>query len=46
VRVVGFFSSNVVASVFDRPLMPFGQRAVIPTPIQEEEEIPFGDASA
>ncbi len=46
VRVVGFFSSNVVASVFDRPLMPFGQRAVIPTPIQEEEEIPSGDASA
>lgn len=46
VRVVGFFSSNVVASTFDRPLMPFGQRAVIPTPIQEEEEIASGDASA
>ena len=46
VRVVGFFSSNVVASVFDRPLMPFGQRAVIPTPIQEEEEVASGDAGA
>jgi quercetin dioxygenase-like cupin family protein len=45
VRVVGFFSSNVVASVFDRPLMPFGQRAVIPTPILEEE-VPAGGAQA
>ncbi len=46
VRVVGFFSSNVVASVFDRPLMPFGQRAVIPTPIEEEEEVASGGAHA
>src|ERR671912_2199250 len=27
VRVVGFFSSNVVASTFDRPMKPLGQRA-------------------
>jgi quercetin dioxygenase-like cupin family protein len=36
VRVVGFFSSNVVASVFDRPMMPFGQRAVGTPPLLEE----------
>jgi len=44
VRVVGFFSSNVVASTFDRPLMPFGQRVVGTPPVLEEEEVPSGDA--
>jgi quercetin dioxygenase-like cupin family protein len=28
VRVVGFFSSNVLVSTFDRPMMPFGQRVL------------------
>jgi quercetin dioxygenase-like cupin family protein len=35
VRVVGFFSSNVVASTFDRPLMPFGQRTAGTPPVLE-----------
>jgi quercetin dioxygenase-like cupin family protein len=43
VRVVGFFSNNVVASVFDRPMMPFGQREVGTPPLLEEEEVPAGD---
>ena len=38
VRVVGFFSSNVVASVFDRPMMPFGQREVGTPPLLQETE--------
>jgi quercetin dioxygenase-like cupin family protein len=46
VRVVGFFSSNVVASTFDRPLMPFGQRAVSTPPIVAEDEVPAGGAQA
>ncbi len=46
VRVVGFFSSNVVVSTFDQPVMPFGQR-VIGTPlVVEEDEVPTGDAGA
>ena len=44
-RVVGFFSSNVVASKFDRPLMPFGQRAASTPPVLEEE-VASGDARA
>ena len=44
VRVVGFFSSNVVASVFDRPMMPFGQRTVGTPPILEEEDVAAGNA--
>jgi quercetin dioxygenase-like cupin family protein len=28
VRVVGFFSSNVVVSTFDQPMMPLNQRVV------------------
>ena len=43
-RFVGFFSSNVVVSTFDQPMMPFGQRVVGTPPILEEEEIPTGDA--
>ncbi len=44
-RVVGFFSSNVVVSTFDQPMMPFGQRVVGTPPILEEEESPTGNAS-
>ena len=36
-RVVGFFSSNVVASVFDRPMMPGGRRAAGTPPVLVEE---------
>ena len=43
-RFVGFFSSNVVVSTFDQPMLPFGQRVVGTPPILEEEEIPTGDA--
>jgi quercetin dioxygenase-like cupin family protein len=44
-RVVGFFSSNVVVSTFDQPMMPFNQRAVGTPPVLEEEQVPTGDAS-
>ena len=33
VRVVGFFSSNVVVSTFDQPMMPFNQRVVGTLPV-------------
>ncbi len=46
VQVVGFFSSNVVVSTFDQPMMPFNQRVVGTPPILEEEEVPTGDAGA
>lgn len=46
IRVVGFFSSNVVVSTFDRPMMPFGQRVVGTPPVLEEEQVPTGDAGA
>ena len=45
VRVVGFFSSNVVVATFDQPMMPFGQRVVGTPPVLEEEQVPTGDAS-
>ena len=45
VRVAGFFSSNVVVSTFDQPMMPFGQRVVGTPPVLEEEQVPTGDAS-
>src|ERR671914_635459 len=38
VRVVGFFSSGIVVSVFDDPLMPAGKR-VVGTPLPDESEI-------
>src|SRR3712207_173720 len=38
VRVVGFFSSGIVVSVFDDPLMPAGKR-VVGTPLPEETEV-------
>ena len=46
VRVVGFFSSNVVVSTFDQPMMPFGQRVVGTPPVLEEEEVPVGNTGA
>jgi len=45
-RVAGFFSSNVIVSTFDRPMMPFNQRVVGTPPVLAEEEVPTGDASA
>lgn len=38
VRVVGFFTSNTVVSVFDDPLMPAGRR-VVGTPLPEEPDV-------
>jgi quercetin dioxygenase-like cupin family protein len=46
VRVAGFFSSNVIVSTFDRPMMPFNQQVVGTPPVLAEEEVPTGDASA
>ena len=46
VRVVGFFSSNVVVSTFDQPVMPFGQRVVGTPPVLEEEQVPTGDVGS
>jgi quercetin dioxygenase-like cupin family protein len=45
VRVVGFFSSNVIVSTFDQPMMPFNQRVVGTPPVLEEEQVPTGVAS-
>ena len=39
VRVVGFFSSGIVVSVFDDPLMPAGRR-VVGTPQPQDELLP------
>jgi quercetin dioxygenase-like cupin family protein len=38
VRVVGFFASATVVSVFDDPLAPVGRR-VVGTPLPEESEV-------
>ncbi len=47
VRVVGFFSSNVIVSTFDQPMMPFGQRVVGTPPVLAEDEVPaLGGAGA
>jgi len=43
-RVVGFFSSNVVMSTFDQPIMAFNQRTVGTPGVLEEEQVPTGDA--
>jgi quercetin dioxygenase-like cupin family protein len=45
VRVVGFFSSGTVVSVFDDPLMPAGER-VVGTPLPEESEVVPATAAA
>jgi quercetin dioxygenase-like cupin family protein len=42
VRVVGFFSSNVIVSTFDQPMMPFDQRVVGTPPVLAEDEVPTG----
>jgi quercetin dioxygenase-like cupin family protein len=44
VRVVGFFSSGIVVSVFDDPLMPAGKR-VVGTPLPDESELPVAVAA-
>ena len=46
VRVAGFFSSNVIVSTFDKPMMPFGQRVLGTPPVLAEEEVPTGEAGA
>jgi quercetin dioxygenase-like cupin family protein len=46
VRVAGFFSSNVVVSTFNRPLMPFGERVVGTPPLLAEDEVPTVDEGA
>ena len=46
VQVTGFFSSNVIVSTFDQPMMPFNQRVVGTPPVLAEEEVSTGDASA
>jgi quercetin dioxygenase-like cupin family protein len=38
VRVIGFFSSSTVVSVFDDPFAPMGRR-VVGTPVPEESEV-------
>jgi quercetin dioxygenase-like cupin family protein len=38
VRVVGFFSSSTVVSVFDDPFTPFG-KSVVGTPLPQESEV-------
>jgi quercetin dioxygenase-like cupin family protein len=38
VRVVGFFTSNVVVSVFDDPMMPVGKR-VVGSPLPDESDV-------
>ena len=44
-RVVGFFSSGIVVSVFDDPLLPAGKR-VVGTPLPEEPDVPAAAAAA
>jgi quercetin dioxygenase-like cupin family protein len=46
VRVVGFFSSNVVVSTFDQPMMPINQRVIGTPPVLEEDQVASGDAGA
>jgi quercetin dioxygenase-like cupin family protein len=45
VRVVGFFTSNTVVSVFEDPLMPVGKR-IVGTPVPEESEVAPAAAAA
>jgi quercetin dioxygenase-like cupin family protein len=45
VRVVGFFSSAIVVSVFDDPLMPAGNR-VVGTPLPDESGVMPATAAA
>ncbi len=45
-RVAGFFSSNVVVTTFDQPMMPFGQQVVGTPPVVDEDEVTAGDTGA
>jgi quercetin dioxygenase-like cupin family protein len=45
VRVVGFFSSGIVVSIFDDPLMPAGKR-IVGTPLPDESEVVRATAAA
>ena len=40
VRVVGFFSSSTVDSVFDRPMMPINQQVIGSPPFEEDQILP------
>lgn len=42
-RVVGFFSSSTVVSVFDDPMLPIGRR-VVGTPVPDESELALAAA--
>jgi uncharacterized cupin superfamily protein len=44
VRVVGFFSSSTVDSVFDRPMMPINQRVLGSPPLDADQVLPTGYA--
>lgn len=44
-RIVGFFSSSTVVSVFDDPLLPVGKR-VVGTPIPDESQVAPAAAAA
>jgi oxalate decarboxylase/phosphoglucose isomerase-like protein (cupin superfamily) len=44
VRVVGFFSSNTVVSVFDDPIMPIAKR-VVGSPLPDESAVPAAVAA-
>jgi hypothetical protein len=43
-RVVGFFSSNVVVGTFDQPIVPINQRVVGTSPVLEEDQFTAGSA--
>ena len=43
-RVVGFFSSNVVVVTFDQPIVPINQRVVGTSPVLEEDQVTAGSA--
>lgn len=45
-RVAGFFSSNVVVSTFDKPMMPLEQRVLGTPPIVAEDEVPTGETGS
>jgi hypothetical protein len=44
-RAAGFFSSNVIVSTFDKPMMPFNQRVVGTPTVLAEEKVTTGEAS-
>jgi quercetin dioxygenase-like cupin family protein len=46
VRVAGFFSSNIIVSTFDKPMMPFNQRVLGTPPVLAEEKGPTAETNA